>query len=146
MTRQSHASNCDVNHDVSISCSEALRIAQPFEREGAPEIVHVDPSPVMLGVPKDLQPIRVYAVTDTDWFAGADAQSCADLYLNQYGGDKESQDVYGVPVALTDVDLERLQFHDLEESMPTARSFREELDRLIAAGTEFPAFFATTEY
>lgn len=96
-------------------------------------------------IPVGLPQIRVYALTDCDWYAGADVQSCVDLYLAN-SGDAETLTEHGVPEPLADEDMERLEFHDMEEIPKVVRSFRAELDRLIASGAEFPVFFATSEY
>lgn len=88
-------------------------------------------------------PIKVYAVTDTDWFAGPEAEGCTLEYLNNYDGDPDIIEEFGDPQELPEEALQRLEFHDEERGVCT---FREELDRLIAEGATFPRFFATTEY
>jgi hypothetical protein len=57
------------------------------------------------------------------------------------------EDVSDNPHELTEEEMDTLQFSD-EPGAPAAakRSFREQLDKLIAEGQTFPCFFASTEY
>lgn len=102
------------------------------------------------GVPVGLPPIYVYQINNCDWFAGADWDSCRDLYLSDFGGEVELLEDGSIQ-PLTEDQLASLLFTDDDYSEhPTGRyikrTFREELDRLIAAGTEFPVMFASTEF
>jgi hypothetical protein len=42
--------------------------------------------------------------------------------------------------------MDRLKYHDIDTKPETVRSFAEQLQKLIAEGTRFPLFFASTEY
>jgi hypothetical protein len=107
--------------------------------------------PVPRGIPVELPPINVYQINDCDWYAGADADSCIRLYIDKYDGDVDLLDEYGPPTQLTDAALATRLFTDIDYSenphgTELRRTFREELDRLIAAGVDFPIMFASTEF
>jgi hypothetical protein len=101
------------------------------------------------GIPAGLPPIHVYKINDCDWFAGADWESCRDLYLKDYGGETELlEDGSRQPLTAEELAAHIFTDNDYIEhpiGQPVQRTFREELDRLIAAGTEFPVMFASTE-
>jgi hypothetical protein len=84
--------------------------------------------------------MKIFAMNDTDWIAGNSLEDCTDYYKNLYVGDE--QEVVDAR-ELTEDDLDSLTYFDSDEDV--SRSFREELERLIANQASFPRFFATTE-
>lgn len=94
--------------------------------------------------PAQSQRIRIFALNDCDWYAGADLESCIQDYLEMTSAARE--DVIENPHELDDEAMDRLVFVDDTGDTTVRRSFREQLDRMIAEGVEFPNFFASTEY
>jgi hypothetical protein len=96
--------------------------------------------------------IAVYQVTDTEWYAGADAESCRAKFLadsaegnSGVAADyaKEALEEFGPALEVNGAGMARLRFHSDEKGKI---SFREALDDLIVSGSEFPIFFASSEY
>lgn len=95
--------------------------------------------------------MKIFQVNDIDWFAGENADDCFKL-LKEMGmyddGDIQAMKDDGYPVELTDEDMDRLVFVDdvYDNLKSNKRTFREELQRRINAGEEFPCMFASSEY
>ena len=87
--------------------------------------------------------IKVFEMDDCTWYAGESSESVTAKYLTEGGDGYDDADP---PVELSEETLKRLTFSDVSGPVIVKRSFREELDRMIAAGKEFPCFFATTEF
>jgi hypothetical protein len=85
--------------------------------------------------------IKVFALDDVEWWAGESLEACLAVARAQAGGEcyreEDEQSEVG-PEA-----MQRLQFIDEDG---TKRSFAEQLQREIVAGTAFPCMFAATEY
>ena len=47
---------------------------------------------------------------------------------------------------LSEKEMKRLIFHDIDVDPPIDRSFEEQITLMEEQGIEFPCFFATTEY
>jgi|GEM_PF-1320270 len=95
--------------------------------------------------------IQVFPMNDCEWWAGETldaviAGMCEELSCE----DKEELTAEGhideFITALTDDDLECLTYHDDENGEVVVRSFRAQLDKMVAEGKSFPCLFATTEY
>lgn len=100
---------------------------------------------------KQTATLKVWQVTESEWFAAATAEDAVKAYQEYakgcygdgtlaYQEQEELRREFGEP-GLSDMD--RLKFTDEDG---TVRTFREELDRRIADGDDFPAFFATSEF
>ena len=86
--------------------------------------------------------MKVFAMNDCDWMAGESLESVTAAYVSDYGEDSDDP-----PVELTDSEMDRFRFADEEVEDPEEwLTFRQELQRRVDAGQEFPQFFATTEY
>lgn len=96
--------------------------------------------------------IKVFQVTNTDWVAATTAKEAKDFLLDQFGftaeanQDEIDDDFLTEPHELTPAEMESYKHRgdDGVEYDPPI-SFREELERNIAEGIEFPCMFATTE-
>ena len=104
-----------------------------------------------------VETIKVFEVNDCEWVAARDQLDAALGYAETLGCslervlndeliDRES----GCPRELSLREMRHLRFHDEDDSdyglkSYKPRSFRQQLDRLIAAGAKFPVYFATTE-
>ena len=91
--------------------------------------------------------IKVFRLNDCDWYAGRSLEECVVAYAKECGAsveDAKDDDAR----ELTDAEMERLQFIDGKpgEKDAVKRSFKDQLALMIAEGTEFPAFFASTEF
>lgn len=86
--------------------------------------------------------IKVFNLNDIEWWAGESLEACVEEAMRQSGlpRDEVLQDGYGDE--LPQAALEKLRFHDEDAE----RSFAEQLQREIAAGTKFPCMFAATEW
>ncbi len=103
-----------------------------------------------------LPTIKVYAMNDCDWYAAAsleDAKKCMAENFNfktTPKGIAEMCEECGVtdPEELDDEDMSSRMFSVEQDDSNghETTSFRGRLDQMIAAGDEFPCFFASTEY
>jgi hypothetical protein len=94
--------------------------------------------------------IKVFAVNDTEWYAGENLESCIKYFFDEIMGEPdtpESREEYGVDDAaeISEGSMAVMQFHDYEDEGETVRSFRDQLNLLVANGQTFPMMFATTE-
>jgi ribosomal protein L16 Arg81 hydroxylase len=89
--------------------------------------------------------MKVIQMNDCDWMAAETVEQATDEYIAKYGGD-EHELAEDQPTELSDEAMNCLMFNACDEEPPTKRTFREQLDKLIADGQEFPCFFASTEY
>lgn len=96
--------------------------------------------------------IRVWEVSDCEWFAGAgDAAAILAAYMDHTGlGEDEATSDGQYPRLLTDAELDGMTYTYTDETeLPTEQAtFRTALERAIANGeaTEAPSPFATTEF
>ena len=84
--------------------------------------------------------MKVFQMNDCEWWAAEDLESAKKACMEATGlpEDEACDD----PHELSDEAMNRLIFHDDNET----RTFKEQLDRMIVEGTEFPVFFAMTEF
>lgn len=86
--------------------------------------------------------IKVFKLDDYEWWAGANLADVIAEARDQCGADTFEN-------AETDADevsgeaMQKLKFIDEDG---TERTFAEELQRMIDAGSKFPCSFASTEY
>jgi hypothetical protein len=90
--------------------------------------------------------MKVFQVDDSTWMAGADAKSCVAEFLKSYGGEQECVDEFGPPTEVTAEEMATMIVTDVDEPGQPKRTFQKALNDMIAAGSEFPTFFASTEY
>lgn len=95
--------------------------------------------------------MKVFAMNDYDWMAGESLESVTELYLKEYNPDNlRADEVLDEPYELTEELLDRFRFHDAytdgADGPESYRTFRQELNRRVAAGETFPCFFASAEY
>jgi len=103
--------------------------------------------------------VKLFKMNDCDWYAAETADDalkamtetlCYEATPESVAAMRKDYDV-SEPVELTDEDMKRLVFcDDLENGAPdfegSRRPFAEQLALMVAAGVEFPCFFASTEY
>jgi len=86
--------------------------------------------------------MKIFAMNDCDWMAAEDAESAKSAYISDDGEDSDQP-----PIELTDEEMDKFRFADEDvrdpEKWPT---FRQDLQRRIASGQEFPQFFASTDF
>lgn len=94
-------------------------------------------------------PWRVYRMNDYEWWVARTLDEAKADAAKQWGysvEDAERDEMYDDPDELTDAEMEHLKFReDMFDPLSPTRSFREELDRMIADGLSEPGFFAGTE-
>lgn len=89
--------------------------------------------------------MNVYAMNECDWYVGESLQSCIATYIEYIGDPDCVEEPY-------ELDEKQLLSHTFftgeedEEGERISRSFKSQLAIEIAAGGEFPRFFASTEY
>lgn len=87
--------------------------------------------------------MKIFRMDDCTWMAGATLEDCTAEWVEHYGGEI----IEGEFAPYEETALDKLIFFDEDArgGIGKRRTFREELDRLIASGETFPLFFATTE-
>ena len=108
--------------------------------------------------------LKIFAVNDCDWYAAETLYEAVTAAVVDYGGPED--EVIEDPVELTNDEMNTLIYtgekmtdtgvepmsHLDDTENPRMRwksykcSFREELNRMIEEGKEFPCMFASTEY
>ena len=94
-------------------------------------------------------PIRIFQISDTEWWAGATMDEVLADAARAWGFDIDSDDYRMMreeAIELTDASMARLQYSYDEDNPALKRSFRDELDlRLADPANTFPQFFAGVE-
>ena len=90
--------------------------------------------------------MRIFAMNDCDWMAAETLEDAKVAYLRDYAGGLDEEESLDNPHELSGEEMDHLRFFDLEAEPRENCSFREQLERLITAGQEFPCFFASAEY
>ncbi len=98
----------------------------------------------------ELPPVRIWKMNDCDWVAARTLTSAIDCYLVTTGASR-AEVLEDEPRPLSEGEMARLTFTtEVEEpDSPGSlkrHSFAAELKRRVAAGVEFPQFFASTEH
>lgn len=91
--------------------------------------------------------IRVWRMNDCEWIAARTKTEAIDCLIQFTGTSRAELELENI-VPLTQRDLKRLTFITEDEEPDGSlkrHSFLTELQRLIAIGTKFPTYFATTE-
>jgi hypothetical protein len=86
--------------------------------------------------------VKVFQMGDCDWTAGRSAEEVTAYYTGEMGCDMEGD----AALEITAEQMNSLIFHDQDVDPSVRRTFKEQLDKMIADGVNFPAFFATTEF
>lgn len=89
--------------------------------------------------------IKVFKVSDCDWFAAKTAKEARQCAIEWTENDEWEWDEDEIE-ELTDEQMNRFTYREEDEPEATRRTFREELDRMIARGDKFPCMFASTDY
>jgi hypothetical protein len=89
--------------------------------------------------------VRVFKLNDYEWWAGYDLDSIRVDYLKQTGVHPDSELGFDGPQEIPEDAMLTLRYYYDESDLSKSRSFREELDLLIANGQNFPCFFGGTE-
>jgi hypothetical protein len=96
--------------------------------------------------------IKVFAMNDCDWYAGETLEQAEQAMAENLSYDSvEALRADGIvedPAELTSSDMDCLMYaEDTEDGAPgeVQITFRARLDEMIAAGENFPCFFASTE-
>lgn len=93
------------------------------------------------------QGIQVYEMNDMEWWAGRDKESTIEAALKMWGGTRDEHFNHLNPVEEMDLDANTVNAHpDAEDGAKDIITYRECLRRQIAAGDEFPCFFAGENY
>ena len=86
--------------------------------------------------------IKVFALDDCDWWAGASIEECVAAGQAECG-----TECYADPDCYAELDDAALQRMKYREEDGTERTFAEELARMVADPSQkFPSFFASTEW
>ncbi len=89
--------------------------------------------------------IKIFKISDYDWFVGESLEECKQLAIKDFGYDEFSFDDAR---ELTKKEMDSLRFIEDVDEYPECeeKTFRQKLNELIAEGASFPDIFATTEY
>lgn len=101
--------------------------------------------------------MKIYQVSDVEWYAAETAEAAMNAYVMTCDYDIEEISQIrdeGYPVEIEDSELDtntiRVETDNVDTvtgyPMEEVVSWRQELQRMIAAGTEFPCSFACSEY
>lgn len=96
--------------------------------------------------------VKIWQINACEWWIGAGTpEQILSAYMAETGLSHEEAtgDEDDLPRELTDEEIDRLKYVDCEEDeapLPeTTRTFREQMQREIDAGTAMPCLFASTE-
>lgn len=92
--------------------------------------------------------MKVFRVTDYEWWAGESLESIKLAYQEATGIDPDDEDEGGFnnPHELSEEAMEKLRFILDDDEGGETCSFAEHLAELINRGQKFPCCFAGTEY
>lgn len=96
--------------------------------------------------------IKIFKMNDCDWWAAETLDEAKLDCVHTFGGvwPEDAEEFLDDPYEVGDEHLDKLWFVDADEmdanGEPVRRTFREELNRMIESGEEFPCPFASTEY
>ncbi len=91
--------------------------------------------------------MKIFAITDVEWFIGATLEDCIKEFQENYAG--HDPELVAGAREVTEEELDTLLFTDSDENeRPTGekRTFREQLAIEIANGGDFPRLFGTSEW
>ena len=91
--------------------------------------------------------MKVFQITEVDWWAGEDAESIRAAYRLQVGEEADTFfEEFGPAIEIPDDQLDKMTITDVDEVGHPKHTFREALNEIIASGKTEPCFVATTEY
>jgi len=93
--------------------------------------------------------VGVYGMDDCTWYAGEGVLAVMSALVKDTGitmDEYYSETLGAEPHRLTDEEMDHMLYYIDDDRSGPSRSFRGELDHMIAEGVEFPCFFATTEF
>jgi hypothetical protein len=96
--------------------------------------------------------MKIWKLNDCEWYAAETLDDAKRALLETIGPPAEGQteaeffeEFLENPCEVGDEHLDKLKFVD-EDKPGEEITFRQELQRMISDGKEFPRFFASTEY
>lgn len=93
------------------------------------------------------QELKIFQITETEWWAGYDGESVRAAFQQTIGEDADEQLAeFGVPEPIEDSDLDAFVVTDVDEAGQPKHTGREILADIAARGISVPCFVATTEY
>ncbi len=94
-------------------------------------------------------PWRVFRLTDYEWWVARTLDEAKADAAKEWGytvEEAERDEMFDEPHELSDAELENTKFQEyMDVATKRTCTFREELDRMIAAGLSEPGFFAGME-
>jgi len=87
--------------------------------------------------------MKIFSMNDCDWVAAETLEDAKAFYLRDCWSGVEDEGTFDDPHEVPADKMQTMIFHSDEHGDLT---FQQELDRQIANGGKFPAFFASTEY
>lgn len=143
----------EVARELGISAGQALRlITKGFAELREKLNMEHDEFALTVQTPPPMTaalPIRIFQISDTEWWAGATMDEVLADAARAWGFDIDSDDYRMMreeAIELTDASMARLQYSYDEDNPALKRSFRDELDLRLADPTNtFPQFFAGVE-
>jgi hypothetical protein len=89
--------------------------------------------------------MKIFSMNDCDWMAAETLEEAKAAYIaTVWAGTREPEhDAFDDPGEILPEHYDKLMFTDFDEN--TKCTFREQLNKMIARGDKFPAFFASTE-
>ena len=92
--------------------------------------------------------IKIYKMSDYDWFVGESLEDCKEMAVKDFDYDLDGNS-FDDPREITETEMDTLIFiEDDGDGYPdgTRKTFRQKLNEMIEEGASFPDLFATTEY
>lgn len=90
--------------------------------------------------------IKIFSITDSEWWMGTDLASVVKAAQEEYGLDDDDT---ANAAELAEADFDALRFADSDENdqlTGTTRTFREQLAIEIGVGGQLPRLFAMEEF
>jgi len=91
--------------------------------------------------------MRVFQVTETEWYAAETPKAAREEYVKIVGEEeaREPLEEFGEPEEVSYADLDRMTITSVDDAGHPTQTFRQALDEIIASGAKV-GFVATTEY
>ncbi len=87
--------------------------------------------------------MKIFRMSDCDWWVGPDAESVKKAYMAEIGLD---EDEFEGPEELTNEQVWSLRYFPDLNDKTKSMSFMQQLTDMVRSGIKFPCFFATTEF
>lgn len=90
--------------------------------------------------------MKIFSMNDCDWMAAETLEEAKAAYIaTVWAGTREPEvEAFDDPGEISEEQYDKLLFTDFDAN--TKCTFRQQLERMIQQGEEFPAFFASTEF